>query len=145
MFEPAQLREGTCFGCLHRNPRTGGGTLSLPLLAALDTVAHGFDFSHPSWFGPTWPCPHKLAQRDKWYPCLFSISELKFTSCLLPEIECVSTTSICELLLLRISCVMGICSTEIEWFSINPFFPLLYAPLSYFRGKEMPGQEEEGY
>lgn len=54
--------EGTCFSCLHRNPKTGGGTLSQPLLAALDTVAHGFDFTHPSWFGP---CPHKLAQRDK--------------------------------------------------------------------------------
>lgn len=127
MFEPAQLREG--FGCLHRNPETGGGTLSQPLLAALNTVAHSFDFSHPSWFGPTLPCPHKLAQRDKEYPQLFSISELKFTSWLLPEIKCVSTIFICDLLFLRINYIMAICSTEIEWFPINSFFSLLHAPI----------------
>lgn len=89
MFEPAQLREGTCFGCLHRNPKTGGGSLSQAPLAALNTVSHGFDFSHPSWFGPTLPCHHELAQRDKEHPWLFSVSELKFTSCVLPGIACV--------------------------------------------------------
>lgn len=127
MFEPAQFREGTCFGCLHRNPKTGGGTLSQPLLAVLSTVAHGFDFSHPSWFGTTLPC--KLAQRGKEYPQLFSISELKFTSCFLPGIECVFTPLICELLLLRINYIMGICSTEIEWLPVNPSFSLLHAPI----------------
>lgn len=42
---------------------------------------------------------------------------------------CVSTPLICELLLLTINYVMGICSTEMEWFPINPFFSLLHAPI----------------
>lgn len=45
-YEPAQLREGTCLRCLHRNPMTAAQMLSQALLAALNRVAHGFDFGH---------------------------------------------------------------------------------------------------
>lgn len=88
-YEPAQLREGTCLGCLHRNPMTAAQMLLQPLLATLNTVACCFDFRRASWFGPAFPCPHKSAQRDTEHPRFLSISELKFTCCILPGIDCV--------------------------------------------------------
>lgn len=63
-YEPAQLREGTCLGCLQRNAVTTAGTVLQPLLAVLNTMARWLDFGHTSRFGPIFPCHHKSAQRD---------------------------------------------------------------------------------
>lgn len=80
-YEPAQLREDTCLDCLHRNPMTAARMLSQPLLAALNTVAHCFDFRYAFRFGPTFSCHHRSAQRDTEQPRLLSVSEPKFTCC----------------------------------------------------------------
>lgn len=76
-YEPAQLREGTCLGCLHRNPMTAAWTLLQPLLAALNAVARCFDFRHASRPGPTFPCHHKSAQRDTQHPRFFKYFSTK--------------------------------------------------------------------